>query len=272
MSGQDLKLELMIIKSPTYKKLLSFLIGMVIIGSILGIENSQAFGCVVGLDMLTFSNLFWMLFSVVILYLAMKSRDVQTTKFLILVELVVWILKLFFYKGGYITGFAGGPDDLIMLYDFMAISLRGWILLKLAFRLNFSWLVSVLGAASVVAIKVYFFALPFYTKVLWGLEDKKAKKQRIELMGTYQGVVWMDSVKTDIQVIIDGTKMKMKTEKAIGLKEEYPFEMRFPNYGYFETSDGSIEVHLVKVNKDSLVFSIRKDFEHEYLMRLKVMK
>ena len=137
---------------------------MVVIGSIMGIENSQAFGCVVGLEIISIGNLIFLLISTTILYKAIQTTDSKFVFKLVILETIIWITKYLFYKGGYVTGFGGTANPTIVVYDFIAIGLRFWILFSISNQLKFKLVGSFLTSILFVALKIYVFAFPWFSK------------------------------------------------------------------------------------------------------------
>ena len=140
---------------------------MVIIGSILGIENSQAFGCVGGLEMLSIGNLIFLIISSTILYKAIKTSDLKIVFRLMILEGIIWIAKYIFYKGGYVTGFGGTANPTNVVYDFIAVGLRTWILLSILTNRKFKLIATILASIFFVVLKIYVFAFPLFTKTIW---------------------------------------------------------------------------------------------------------
>ena len=139
---------------------------MVVIGSILGIENSQALGCMIGLQMLSIGNLIFLTTSVALLTIAMKSNNSNVALKLLLIETVIWVTKYLFYKGGYITGFGGTANPINVVYDFVAIAFRIWFVLSLSKYAKCKISGGVILALLLVIIKIHFFALPWFTKII----------------------------------------------------------------------------------------------------------
>lgn len=251
---------------------MKFLLGMVVVGSIIGIENSQAFGCVVGLEMLSIGNLIFLIISSVLIIQAIKTTDKKIRINLLAIELAIWILKYLFYKGGYITGFGGTPNPINMIYDFIAIGFRIWILISLVNRNKIKLIGSLLIPIIIVSLKINVFAFPWFSKKMWELEDERTEKQRIELIGNYSGTISQlssEQVKP-IMLRIDSNLISIRAEQPFNLKEKYNFYLEYPNSGGMGNGNGQeYEVIIEKLNEDSLIMKFAEMDEEKYKLKLK---
>lgn len=259
-------------KSISVEAIIKFLIGMVIVGSVIGIENSQSFGCVIGLEMLSISNLFFLIISSTLLFFALKSNSQKRVSALIAIEFSIWILKYLIYKGGYITGYGGTPNPINVTYDFIAITLRFLLLFKIVSQIKRKWIYAILISVIMVTVKVNLFALPWFTKKLWEIEDKNADKQRTEIIGEYIGNITQlsDNQTSRIEIKIDTSQLKIRNAPPFELKKEYLFEIDYPNTGYIGTNEGLVyDVKIENIKDDSLVFYLEDMLNKVYLVKLK---
>ena len=113
---------------------------------------------------------------------------------IILLEFLFWSFRYFYYKGGYAMGLgASYPNDLIVLYDFIALLLR----LKLIYDLKpikflQKWRIFVIV---ILFITVKIFLFPFPNDMFW---VTKRIQQEIEItksaiIGDWSGIVSYDS-------------------------------------------------------------------------------
>lgn len=252
-------------------KLIRVILLMTVIGSITGFENSQAYGCIYGLEMLSISNVLFATFSIVILVKIKNSGNQKLKQKLLLVELLVWIVKLQFYKGGYVTGFGGDPNIINISYDFAAIGLRTFLLLLLFDFKKIVIPLTLLVALTSSILKTKIFPLPAYTKFMWYLDDISAKKQRSQTIGDYQGEIYQfaDSLTLPASITIDSTRMRFNTNTFKELAKSYYFYIDFPNNGALGTGTHSIyEVEIEKKNADSLILVLGEIYEPIFKLSL----
>lgn len=256
-------------------RLLKYLFGMVVVGSILGIENSQEFGCIMGLEMLSVGNLIFLLLSSSLLYTAIKSNNSKLAIKVLVLETTIWIVKYILYKGGYITGFGGTANPINVVYDFISIGLRIWILLILTKKIKYKIAISVLTSILLVVLKINLFALPWYTKYMWELEDKQTEQQKIELIGKYTGTIrkLSNNKIEQIELKIDTAKLEFLDGEPFNLEQEYFFNLNYPNIGGIRTDKGMIyDLYIDKLDKDSLIFHLEDMSKKEYLLSLKTKR
>jgi hypothetical protein len=259
----------------TTDKIINFLIGMVLIGSIIGIENSQAFGCVIEFEMLSLSNLLFLMISLILFISIKKTQNLNTKIILCSIELAIWIGKYFFYKGGYISGFSGEPNIFNVVYDFSAISVRMLLLIKLVNIIENYLIPSLIVTVLIVVIKINFFALPWYTSYIWALEDKASIDQRVELIGDYYGeIVELESQsKSALKIQIDSTKMIFLNKSFRNLKDEYRFNIEYLNSGILgSNNEMNFQIRFEKIEEDSLIFYIEDMHEKKYLVKMKTKR
>jgi hypothetical protein len=259
------------IKSIPYKSTIKFLLGMVIVGSILGIENSQAWGCVYGLEMLSIGNLIFLTISTLLLFKAFKSDSHRTVLLLVIIETAIWIIKYIFYKGGYVTGFGGTPNEINVLYDFIAIGTRIFLFLDIATHIRQKLLLAILLSIFIVALKINLFALPWFTQKMWEVDARNSSAQRIELIGSYNGSIYQfsDSLTAQISLVIDTTHLMIQDKPAFDLKEKYFFEIYSPNYGEISNDIQGYSMKIDKFDTDSLVFYLEDMYIKQYLVKMK---
>jgi len=264
-------------KSPLNKNISAYistkvLLVMLTLGAITGFENSQAFGDMIGFEMLTISN--WVFFCIsLVLFLMIKRTDRIGVKILLCVlELGIWIAKYFFYKGGYIAGFAGTPNIINVFYDSIALILRVVLLLSLLDKKAWFILPGVASVILIVLIKINCFALPWFTSYQRAKEDEFANKQRIEIIGNYKGeITKLEShEKLNIEIRIDSTKMYFLNESFDSLRNQYQYSIMYHNYGgLYSTNGNGFELEVKKMNEDSLVFHLSDMMHESFEVRLK---
>ena len=99
------------------------------------------------------NNLLFCGSSMLLVFMAYKSKQ-PIRNLLILIELVFWIVKLLVIKGEYALGFDSHPNPAILGYDFVALSLRLFVLWRLFGLKKWSIIVPIIIATGVIWIKV----------------------------------------------------------------------------------------------------------------------
>ena len=132
------------------------LIISIVIGFYSTLDNSTQWGCVVSDYVFSFHNISFSAFSILLVSLGYFFSNHQYGKLFILAEIVFWIHKLFFIKGGYVVGIGGITPVDILVYDFAACLLR-LFLLKQVLNLPLRFFALVLIALFSIIVKVQFF-------------------------------------------------------------------------------------------------------------------
>lgn len=143
------------------------IIGWTILGFVFQLDLTQRWGCIIISE--SYLIPYRISFSAVstgILGTGILIKNLQLKKKLFVFELGFWISIFIFIKGGYAVGFAGGPDEIIMGYDVVAIFLR---LLNISSYFQYNHLlkekkrriiVSVVVAIILIVVKANEFPLP----------------------------------------------------------------------------------------------------------------
>jgi hypothetical protein len=101
------------------------LIGLTIIGFLFSLDNNQAFGCII-LETSVFSsdNIIYSGISVLLLTLAYINQDRKNQLLILSAELLFWLYKLFYLKGGYSVGITASAMFGVLYFDIIALTLR----------------------------------------------------------------------------------------------------------------------------------------------------
>lgn len=216
-----------------HKTQLKSLLGLVLVGSILGIENSQAYGCLFDLQLLSVGNLIFLFISFGLLFSAIKTKDSNFAFKLVLIETIIWIAKYILYKGGYVTGFSASANPVNVIYDFVSIAFRFFILFTLSKKIKLKITASIIASVIIVALKINLFATPWFTKKMWDYREKQTQTQRTELVGVYRGTIQqLSSAQTaEVNIRINSTSLIIKGSPPFKLYNEYKFNLDYPNHG-----------------------------------------
>ncbi|MFZ1530416.1 MAG: hypothetical protein WAT19_16800 [Ferruginibacter sp.] len=105
--------------------LLISLLVLLAAGFILNLENNEQEGCIVPNEpVFNAKNIFYSLISGILFTAAIISKEKERRLRLLTIELAFWLLKFFYWKGGYAVGIGGIPLFTVVLYDSAALSLR----------------------------------------------------------------------------------------------------------------------------------------------------
>lgn len=112
----------------------SGLILWTLFGFVFVLDNSMAWGCIGGpVEILSIENISYSGLSVLLITIGFFSPD-KKGLIILLGESVYWTIKLMTAKGGYVVGLGGTPDEEILIFDAVALTLR---LLLIQSRINF---------------------------------------------------------------------------------------------------------------------------------------
>lgn len=112
------------------------LIGWVIFGFITKLDYTMRWGCIVRFEpIFSGQNILFTSIALFLLFLGAYLTPKKTGLLILIFELIIWLNKLLFIKGGYVVGVVGGPDISILLYDLLALTLR-LLLMNFLLKLN----------------------------------------------------------------------------------------------------------------------------------------
>ena len=104
-------------------------------GFVFVLDNSMAWGCIGGnAEILSTENIIYSGVSVLFITLGFFSSD-KKGLIILFGELTYWTIKLLTAKGGYAVGLGGTPDENVLMFDSIALTLR---LLLIQSRIDFS--------------------------------------------------------------------------------------------------------------------------------------
>lgn len=133
------------------------LLGLLILGFFTNLENTQKWGCIPGGESIfVISNvvLSSISISIVLMSFLLKRRALKLT--FITVELLFWIFKLFYYKGGYVVSFIAAPDPIVSFYDTATLSLRLFIITNLL-RKDIKIVYVLCATLTIMCLKIFVF-------------------------------------------------------------------------------------------------------------------
>jgi hypothetical protein len=126
-----------------------------IIGFYSELENTTQYGCIIDDYVFSFRNIAFSSLSLALLFRGFFSHPQRTGLIFIAGEFIFWLYKLLFLKGGYVVGIAGTTPENIVLYDFVALTLR-LLLLKHFLALPVNKLYVPVVAVVIMVLKVVF--------------------------------------------------------------------------------------------------------------------
>jgi hypothetical protein len=143
-----------IIKVTSISWIFYALIGLTIIGFLFSLDNNKAFGCIISdTSVLSSNNIIYSGISIGLLTLAYISKDRKKQLLILSVELLFWLYKLFYLKGGYSVGITASPMFGVLCFDIIALTLR-LILIKQVAKLRIRTIYMLLPMFLIMFIKV----------------------------------------------------------------------------------------------------------------------
>lgn len=126
-----------------------------VVGFLYCFDNNTQWGCVDDNSVLSFHNISRTVITFALSTLGFLHQNDALGRKFILAECVYWTLKLLFWKEGYVVGIAGSLPTAIVVFDFIALLLRLFLLREI-FRpvLSNVWLW--LPALMIMGMKVAF--------------------------------------------------------------------------------------------------------------------
>ncbi|MBA9077104.1 hypothetical protein [Rufibacter quisquiliarum] len=109
-------------------------------------------------------QLLFFLESAILIFIAFRSDNRNFQKVFVIIELVIWLIRLLLIKDGYMVGYGGAPDEGVVIYDFISLVLRFLLLRSYFTSYNKAVsLIAVFVAASLfIYLKIYIFSEPIY--------------------------------------------------------------------------------------------------------------
>lgn len=102
----------------------STLILWTLFGFVFVLDNSMAWGCIGGPGAtLSIENIAYSGLSVLFISIGFFTPD-KKGLIILFGELIYWTIKLMTAKGGYVVGIGGTPDESILMFDSVALTLR----------------------------------------------------------------------------------------------------------------------------------------------------
>lgn len=181
----------------------SFLLIWIIIGFFTRLDFSQMMGDIIGGEKIfDFNNIGFSSISFILILIARFSINARQKTISVLIELIIWLIRFFYYKGGYAMGFAANyPLDLIVLYDTTGIFLR----LKIIDNINPLKFLKQCRIYIIVFlfVSLKIFLLPIPHDLFWETKriNKKTEQTKALLIGNWNGIVdydstWVDTIAT----------------------------------------------------------------------------
>jgi len=185
--------------SDWYKRIISqpynyySLLALLVIGFLGQLDYTDRWGCFVGGESIfDTKNILFSSISIILILTSFFLRPRILKIAVILVELAFWILKLFYFKGGYVVSIAAAPDPVISFYDSVTLTLRLFIIVELL-RSNIKTIYILICTLIIMAIKVF----GFPTQLSMIAEEKesleRAELTKEKLVGEWTGIYEYDS-------------------------------------------------------------------------------
>lgn len=180
--------------SEGYKKAISqpynyyILLALLIIGFFEQWDYTERVGCIsIGGSIFDFKNILFssVSISLVLTSFLIRPRNLKTT--IILIELLFWVFKFFYFKKGYDVGIASSPDPIISFYDSVTLALRLFILSGLLQR-NIKTVYILLATYIILGIKIFGLDVIMIYKEKYILQRVELTKEKLvgEWVGNYE--------------------------------------------------------------------------------------
>ena len=135
----------------------AILIGWTIFGFFNNLDYTQDWGCIVSSEpIFSTENIFYSGITIGLLSIGVFIPLRSVGKVLLACELLFWLYKLFFIKGGYVVGFGGIPSSSVLAFDSIALTLR-LIIINQICRLNIKPIFLLVIGFIFMVLKVHFF-------------------------------------------------------------------------------------------------------------------
>lgn len=133
------------------------LIAWTIVGFSFWWDNNMQHGCIIYYDgIFSIDNIFFTTTSITLLTIGLLFQTKGERLWFFLFELLFWLIKLFYVKGGYAVGLAGAPMFSVLFFDMVALCLR-LMLLNASLQFRFSNNYILIPLVIIFYIKLYYF-------------------------------------------------------------------------------------------------------------------
>lgn len=170
------------------------LIGLLVLGFLTRYDFTERFGDIIGEESIfDIDNLLFSTISIGLILVALVSKKGGVKIGAVSIEFIFCMIKLFYFKGGYIVGIGAIAHPFITLYDMCSLVLRLLIIRQLIFsRLSFKSIIIL--TYGVIGIKVFKYPLPynFYVEEQVFLEQAKVTLEKLQ--GSWIGICESASV------------------------------------------------------------------------------
>ena len=256
------------------------LLGLLVFGFLLKLDYTNRFGCLVGGEsILDIKNILFSSISISLILSSYLLNKRFLKLSLVIVELLFWTFKLFYFKGGYVVSIAGIPDPAISFFDTLTLFLRLFIIIKLL-QVNFKTIYLVLITLSIIAIKVFAYPIPM-TMIIEEQEGLKRSEITIQkLQGTWTGIYEYDSISINDPIHIIDTSTIVFKDNTIELFDFRGIDSLQLNYQFDYEFGGSMknkkqddwgnyyDFWISSINADSLKIDLTQSLDY-YRFKLK---
>jgi len=207
--------------SDLYKRIISqpynyyILLALLVIGFFGKLDYTDRWGCFVGGESIfDAKNILFSSISVTLILTSFLLKPKILKISLVIIELGFWILKLFYFKGGYVVSIAAASDPIISFYDSLTLALRLFIITGLL-RTNIKTIYILICTLTIMAIKVF----GFPTQLSMITEEKKSLERagltKEKLIGEWIGVYEHDSTYLhETILLIDSATIKFDSNRV----------------------------------------------------------
>jgi len=256
------------------------LLGLLVLGFLLKLDYTNRLGCLVGGEsVFDTKNILFSTISISLILSSFLLKNKFLKLSLVIVELLFWTFKLFYFKAGYVVSIAGIPDPAISFFDTLTLFLRLFIIIKLL-QVNFKTIYLVFITLSIIAIKVFAYPIPM-TMIIEEQESLKRSEITIQkLQGTWTGIYEYDSISINDPIHIIDTSTIVFKDNSIELFDFRGIDSLQLNYQFDYEFGGSMnnkkqddwgnyyDFWISSINADSLKIDLTQSLDY-YRFKLK---
>lgn len=295
-------------KKVKIKKLYLILLLLILIGFLLRLDYSELTGDLYYDEpIFDIRNIIFSSFSFGLILISLITISSKIRKRILIIESIVWLLKLLLFKGGYKMGFiptVGFPIGIIVMFDFVSLLIRILIGAKLY---NIKTKVFYFGLVTLIIISFkIFIPIQLCFKLNDFLHSKHAQETHLSMIGNWNGNLIYNSTSIDTlmpkQIDLDTMSLveQMQAKDTLYIENEiticekielkidsnyivFPpnsflsdtliIDLQCESYGYVygknKINNVSFSIYIKSLSNDSLKIELIEMLKTDYILNLK---
>lgn len=257
------------------------LLSLLVLGFFAKLDYTDMWGCFRANEpIFAIKNIIFSSISLLLIFLSfiIKKRTLKLS--FAAIELLFWIFKLFYYKGGYVVGIGASPHPVISFYDTTTLTFRLLIISNLSkkeIRIRYILLTTTL----VMAIKIFICPTHYFIYV----EEKRSLERSVytknKLAGKWIGVNEYSFVEDDsAKYFVDTTQVNINDDLIIiynfnnldSIRLRIEFESEYSGHLCEMTENNQTNkdcnFYIPAITEDSLYFLLNYELKN-YSFKLK---